>query len=501
MTVPYEVEAEIRRLAHVEGWPRGTIATQLGVHHEVVERVLDAETVVPKERPPRPSKLDPYKPFLLRKLDEHPTLRATRLHTMIKKRGFQGSVKIVRRYVATVRPRARSTAYLECERLPGEQAQIDWGKVGVLAVPGGARVLWVFLMTLAYSRYRYAELVFELGVESLRRSLWRAVTFFGGTTREWLFDNTKAVVIERFGSAKRLQKDLHEFASALHVMPKLCAPRRPEHKGGVERGIRDLKEGHFAGEKVRSIESGNRDLLAYIDEVVCARMHPRQPTRTVREVWEEERPKLLPLPTHMPSADLVTPVSVDKLANVRLATNRYSVPPKYASGTLTLVADDAVVRLIDGTSEVARHARSWGKHQRIEDPAHRRALVEERAAANAAPVREQLFVEVPELRVIFERAVERGRNVGAMTSRIKTLRGLYGVEILREATRVMCEQGTHDPGALSLLCEEARRRRNRPIPLPLPLPSRVIDRDVGSHDLASYDNESDEGDVDREVSS
>ncbi|MBK6463029.1 MAG: IS21 family transposase [Myxococcales bacterium] len=492
MTISQEVEAEIRRLAHAEGWPRGTIATQLGVHHEVVERVLDADTVTPKERPPRASKLDPYKPFLLRKLDEHPTLRATRLHTMLKKRGFPGSVKIVRRYVATVRPRARSAAYLECERLPGEQAQIDWGKVGVLAVPGGERALWVFLMTLAYSRYRYAELVFELGVESLRRSLWRAVTFFGGTPREWLFDNTKAVVVERFGSAKRLQKDLHEFASAFHVMPRLCAPRRPEHKGGVERGIRDLKEGHFAGEKVRSIESGNRDLLAYIDEVVCARRHPRQPTRTVREVWEEERQRLLPLPTHMPSADLVTPVAVDKLANIHLATNRYSVPSSYAGGTLTLFADDALVRLVDGRSEVARHARSWGKHQRIEDLSHRRALVEERAAANAAPVREQLFVDVPELRIIFERAVDRGRNVGAMTARIKTLRELYGIETLREATRVMCDHGTHDPGALSLLCEEARRRRNMPIPLPLPLPSGVVDRDVDSHDLASYDPDASE---------
>jgi transposase len=489
MTVSREVEAEIRRLAHAEGWPRGTIATQLGVHHEVVDRVLDAETMVPKERPPRPSKLDAYKPFILRTLDEHPTLRATRIFRMVRQRGFKGSVRSVRRYVATVRPRPRTKAYLECERLPGEQAQIDWGKVGTLVVPGGVRVLWVFLMTLAYSRYRYAELVLELGVESLRRSLWRAVSFFGGTPREWLFDNTKAVVVERFGNAKRLQKDLHDFASAFHVMPKLCRPFTPTDKGGVERGIRDLKEGHFAGQKIRNLERGNQDLLAYIDEVVCERKHPRQPTRTVREVWEEERSKLLPLPAHPPSADLVIPASVDKMANVRLATNRYSAPSKYAGGTLTLVADDDVVRLVDGAVEVAHHARSWGRHQRIEDLSHRRALVDERRAANAAPVREQLFVDIPELRVIFERAVERGRNVGAMTSRIKTLRELYGVELLREAVRLMVDHGTHDPGALALLCEQVRRRRNVPVPLPLPLPSRVVDRDVGSHDLRSYDRD------------
>jgi hypothetical protein len=313
--------------------------------------------------------------------------------------------------------------------------------------------------------------------------------FFGGTPREWLFDNTKSVVIESFGSAKRLQKDLHDFASAFHVLPRLCRPFKPTDKGSVERGIRDLKEGHFAGQRITSIKRGNEDLLAYIQEVVLERRHPRHPILRVREAWYEERSRLLPLPEHLPSADLVTPVHVDKMANVRLSTNRYSVPPAYASSILTLVADDDVVRLMDGNVEVARHPRSWGRHQRIEDPAHRRALLDERRGANAAPVREQLFVELPELRVLFERAVERGRNVGAMTARIKTLRGLYDLEILHEAVHIMVEQGTHDPGALALLCEQGRRRRNMPVPLPLPLPSRLVDHDVTSHDLSSYDRD------------
>lgn len=487
MTVPREVEAEIQRLAHAEGWPVGTIASELGVHRDVVRRVLDPDSAGDKERPPRPSKLDAYKPFILRTLDKHPRLRATRVFHMLRRRGFQGSVKIVRRYVAEVRPRPRVEAHLMCERLPGEQAQIDWGKVGTLVVPGGTRVLWVFLITLAYSRYRYAELVLELGVESLRRSLLRAVCFFGGTPREWLFDNTKAVVVERFGDTKRFQRDLLDFAAALHVKLRLCRPRRPTDKGGVERGIRDLKEAFFAARTIQRIERGNRDLVHFIHETVCARKHPRQPTRTVRDVWEEERTKLLPLPANLPSVDLVTPVRVDKTASVRLATNLYSVPAKYAGGGLTLVADDDVVRLLDGTVEVARHARSWGRHQRIEDLEHRRLLIEERRAAGAAPVRDQLFVETPELKILFERCVERGRNVGAMTSRTKKLRELYGAELFQEAVREMCAHETHDPGALALLCEQARRRQNLPVPMALPLPSHVIDEVVPSHDLASYD--------------
>ena len=487
MTISRAVAAEINRLALAEGWLPGTIASELHVHHSVVERVLDAEHGEAMECAPRPSKLDEYKPFILRTLDKHPRLRATRLFHMIRKRGFKGGVKIVRCYVATVRPRPHADAYLVCERLPGEQAQIDWGKVGTLKVPGGTRALWVFLMTLPYSRYRYAELVLDLGVESLRRSLLRAVLFFGGTPREWLFDNTKAVIIERFGDAKHFQRDLLEFAAAMLVMPRLCRPRKPTDKGGVERGIRDLKEGHFAARTITTIERGNRELLEYIDEVVCERKHPTQPTRTVREVWEEERTKLLPLPSHLPSADFITPVSVDKTASVRLATNRYSVPPEYAQRVLTLVADDDVVRVLDGPNEIARHARSRGRHQRIDDPAHRRELMEQRRAANAAPVRDHLLVEIPELAVLLERWVERGRNVGAMTARTKKLRDLYGPELLRNAVVEMCSNGTHDPGALGLLCEQARRRLSLPMPLLLELPAHVVDIVVPSHDLASYD--------------
>lgn len=489
MTVSREVEAEILRLSHAEGWVAGTIAAELGVHHDVVERVLDAQHAAPRARAVPVSGLDPYKPFLLETLAKHPRLRATRLHRMIRARGFEGGARSVRRYVKTVRPRLRSDAYLVCERLPGEQAQIDWGQVGFLSVPGGRRVLWVFLMTLAYSRYRYAELVLDLGVESLRRSLGRAVLFFGGTPREWLFDNTKAVVIERFQDARRLQRDLLDFAAALHVMPRLCRPRKPTDKGGVERGIRDLKEAHFAARTIVSIDRGNQDLLAFLDEVVAERRHPAQPGKTVREVWEEERTKLLPLPAHLPSTDLITPVAVDKTASVRFATNFYSVPATYAGTTLVLEADDDVVRVLDGTKEVARHARSHGRHQRVDDLEHRRDLVAERRAANAAPVRAHLLTEIPALRVICERWVVHGRNVGAMTARTKKLRDLYGADLLREAVDAMVSHGTHDPGALGLLCEQARRRRNLPVPLPLVMPARAVDVDVISPALSTFDHD------------
>ncbi len=53
----------------------------------------------------------------------------------------------------------------------------------------------VFVMVLSYSRALWAELVFDLSIHSLRRSLIRAADHFGGCPRTWLFDNPKTVVL------------------------------------------------------------------------------------------------------------------------------------------------------------------------------------------------------------------------------------------------------------------------------------------------------------------
>ena len=384
MTIDIAKEHEIRRLHDVEKWKRGTIVAELGVHADVVDRALVLA--------PRPSLVDPYEPFIDETLKAHPRLRATRLFDMIRMRGYDGGIAILRRHVAEVRPVPRGEVYLRAERLIGEQAQVDWAHVGSQAVTGGTRPLWVFVMVLAYSRAMWAELVFDLTVESLRRSLVRAARFFDGVTRQWLFDNPKTVVLARHGDAVRYHPGLLEIAGALRVQPRLCRPRRPTDKGGVERANRYLHDRFFAARTITSIEDGNRQLLDFIRDIADVRPHPRFRDRTVAEVFAEEKERLLALPASLPETDLVAPASVDTTAFVRFGTNLYSVPPRYARATVTLVASDREVRILDGADVVARHERSWGKHQRVEDPEHRVADEEGNARRDEAarPIRLEL---------------------------------------------------------------------------------------------------------------
>lgn len=487
MTIEPGKEYEIQRLRDVEHWKRGTIAAELGVHPDVVDRVLDRGVERVLIHVPRPRLVDPYRPFVAETLKAHPRLRATRLFDMLRDRGYEGGIACLRRHVAEVRPVPRGEVYLRIESLAGEQAQVDWAHVGSLGVMGGQRQLWVFVMVLGYSRAMWGELVFDLTVESLRRSLVRAAEYFQGVTRQWLFDNPKTVVLARHGDAVRYHPLLLEVAGALRVQPRLCRPRKPTDKGKVERANRFLHDRFFAARTITSLDDGNRQLLTFIRDIANTRPHPRFRDRTVAEVFAEEQGRLLALPAVLPETDLVVPATADTTAFVRFGTNAYSVPPRYARRTVTLAASDTEVRLLDGAEVIARHERSWGKHQRIEDHAHRAELLEQKRAGRASKTKDRLLSEIAGIDALYTRWVEVGRNIGLMTARTGKLLELYGADVLAKAVAAVLERGLHDPGALALRCEEARRAAQAPIPIALELGAHVHDRNVTQHDLAGYD--------------
>lgn len=489
MTILKEREADVRRLYYAEHWKVGTIASELGIHHDAVERVLGLQDKHARARAPQDTLLDPYKVLLQQHLERHPRLRATRLFDMIEDRGYEGSERAVRRFVATIRPKPTKEVFLSLHTLPGEQAQVDWGHVGSMQVDGGKRALWVFVMVLAYSRAIWAEIVLDLSVHSLLRSLLRAVTFFEGAPRNFLFDNPKIVVLERHGAAIRFHPQLLSLCSALCVSPRLCAVRKPQQKGGVERAVRYLKERFFAARRISSLARGNEELLTFLTTKAMSRAHPRLAGRTVASVSSDERGSLLKLPSTLPATDQILPVAVDKTAFIRFDTNRYSVPPAaVTTGTLTLVADDAAIRLLDKDVEVARHERAWGRNQRIEKPEHRAALLAMKRGAAACKGRDRLRAEIPDMDSLLERWVDDGRNVGNMTARTLSLLDLYGAPVVAAAVADLRARGIADIGALALACERLRKDRGQLVPIPMTLGEHVQDRDVLPHDLGGYDD-------------
>ena len=482
-----EREATIRRLFFAEHWKVGTISTQLGVHRDVVRRVAGLDSphrVVPM---PAPTRVGPFESFIAQTLQQYPRLRATRLFDMVQARGYTGSVRTLREYVATVRPAPTREVFLTSEMLPGEQAQVDWAQVGMRPVPGGQRALWVFVMVLAYSRMLWLEFVWDLTVASLRRSLIRAHTFFGGSPRRWLFDNARTVVVERQGRAVRFHPTLLELAGALHVEPSLCTPYAPQQKGRVERAVRFVRERLLDGRTILDVDAGNAAAEPFLHTIAPARTHPTRRDQTVAQVFAQEKERLLVLPDPMPSLAQVVPVVADATASVRFDTNTYSVAPEAAASPLALTADDRVVRVHQGEREVARHVRCWGRGQRLEDPAHRQAIVALKRGAADLKGRDRLRVEVPAVEALLVRWAEDGRNLGNAVGRTIQRLDHYGAEAMRAAVADAVARGLRDPAALETLCQRHRSGAERATKLTPRFGAHVVDRDVLPHDLGSYD--------------
>src|SRR4051812_29228678 len=113
MTVSLATEAEIRRLFFAEHWKRGTIAAQLALHADIVERVIGHLGPQPKQAPPCvPAPIERFVGFLDETLARYPRLVGTRLYDMLRERGYDGSLRTLRKHLRRVRPMPKSEAFL-----------------------------------------------------------------------------------------------------------------------------------------------------------------------------------------------------------------------------------------------------------------------------------------------------------------------------------------------------------------------------------------------------
>src|SRR5262252_3695645 len=184
--IPPETRVQIRRYFYAEHWKLGTIAQNLNVHPDTVRRAIEVERFQHAE-PLRPSLLDPYLPFVRQVLEQHPRLRATRIHQMIRDRGYAGSVEQLRRVVARLRPQPHE-AFLRLQTFPAEQGQVDWAYFGSVMVGRAKRQLSCFVITLSWSRALYLEFFFDQTTENFLRGHVRAFQDWSGAPRVILYD-------------------------------------------------------------------------------------------------------------------------------------------------------------------------------------------------------------------------------------------------------------------------------------------------------------------------
>ena len=319
--------AEIRRLYYGEHWKIGTIAAQLGLHRETVRTAVEHESGGVRRGVCRPSALDPYLPFIRDTLARYPRLRATRIHEMVRQRGYPGSVIQVRRLVKRLRPETTRAVYRRVVTLAGESAQVDWGSFGKVRIGHGTRAVSGFVMVLGYSRALAALFTLDQTLESFLRGHVDAFEALGGVARNLVYDNLRSAVLDRRGTAVQFHPRLLDLAGHYHFAPRPCTPGRGNEKGKIERQIQYLRHAFFAARPFRDLDDLNAQFRRWRDDVAHRRRHPELPDRTVADVWADEKPRLLPLPAHRFETELVRVVRSGKTPYVRFDRNLYSDPP------------------------------------------------------------------------------------------------------------------------------------------------------------------------------
>ena len=483
-----ELRAHVVRLHVVEKWNIYSIAKQLGIHHATVRRTLFTEGVPDAVRL-RPSKTDPFVPFVTQTLTRYPDITAARVLRMIQERGYCGGPSHIRQLVGRLRPRQPAEAFLRRATLPGEEAQVDWASFGKLACGRATRNLSAFVMVLSYSRMLYVHFFIGQTQSLFLQGHQRAFEFFGGVPKVLLYDNLKSAVLERIGDGIRFHPTLWSFAQHYNFQPMPVGVRRGNEKGRVERTIRYLRTAFFPARKFTDLADLNAQAQIFCEKEASQRRNPEDQTMSVRIAWELERPRLSVIPASPFASEERVEARARKTPYVRFDKNDYSIPHTAVRRMLTIFATHQQVRVMQDSTELVVHERSYDQGITIENPAHIEALRTEKRLARE-PVRlRHLTTAAPAAEAFLKRIGAKGGAMGASLLRMERMLDLFGPAALQVAL-VDAEKipvaTIHD---VHMLLDQRDRQLSTPPPTGIHLPhdSPLRALSVTPHSLASYD--------------
>jgi transposase len=362
---------------HRQGLKVAAIARQLGLDRKTVRKYIARGLEPPAygPRPPRPSAVSAFVPYLRARLAAYPGLTAVRLWRELRERGFDGGYTAVKRAVRDIRPPVPTVFEQRFETPPGEQAQVDLARFEVVFTdePTTKRIVWLFSMVLGHSRFLFARFVARQDLQTVLRCHIGAFEAFGGATREILYDRMKTAVIGEDADRRVVYNGaLVDLARHYGFQPRACRPYRAKTKGKVERPFRYIREDFFLGRSFRNLGDLNAQLRHWLDTVANARVHATT-RRVVSEAFAEERAALKPLPLAPYRAVLKLERRVTHEGTVSVAGNCYSIPDTARRRVVDVhvLADE--IQVYEDGALIASHAPVEGRGQRVIAPGHRKA--------------------------------------------------------------------------------------------------------------------------------
>ncbi len=221
--------------------------------------------------------------------------------------------------------------------------------------------------------------------------------------------------------------------------------------------------------------------------VSADRRCPENRDLSVREAFLQEQPSLLALPDNPFDSRERVAVIARKTPYVRFDLNDYSIPHQQVQKPLTVTADLARVRILDGAEVIAEHERSFDKGQQVEDEGHINALWLAKTQVRLHRGQDRLNAASDHVPALLQQSIERGHVLKTTVRLLNQLLDDYGRAELHCALEEALKQRSPYPQAVQQILERRREEQNKPPPLAVALPEKVRQYSVKSASLSDYD--------------
>jgi len=365
---------KLKQIANSLGFSKNTVkrivrqAEDLGLSLEdTTDKVEEISATMSVERYKQKAPID-NSTTILKEFDERiknwlkeDSMTVKQISRLIQKTGIELSYSSVVRYV-NANFLNQKTYCIPITTLEGEEAQVDYGFVGLMFDPISNKMkkAQAFIMTLSYSRYRYVEFVFKQDIATWVQCHINAFNFFGGVPKAIILDNLKSGVIDADIYDPTINKNYAELERFYNFIADPAKVRTPEHKGRVERTVLIVKQQLIAGMVYKDINEANRYAKDW-----CKNINANHITRTTGEspaaMFEREREFLLKLPSKVFDIAEWAKAKVHKDHHIVFRNNFYSVPTKYIDSEVWVKGGLRIVEIYQDNQLIKSHVRLEGK--------------------------------------------------------------------------------------------------------------------------------------------
>jgi len=301
-------------------------------------------------------------------------------------------------------------------------------------------------------------------------------------------DNLKSAVIRRLtGEAPVFNARYLDFSKHYGFKIKACAVGKGNEKGRVENAVGYVKKNFLGGLDLPDFSAVNPGARQWLDEVANVRVHGTTKKRPV-DLLGAERPSMQALPSEVYNIATIRPVRATKMFRVVLDTNKYSVPHEYAGSQLNMHAWPDRLCIYSAGKLIARHNRSYDRHQDMEDPDHPKALLQQRRKAEDQRLYMSFLKLSPKAEEYYNELAKRRMNPKHHVRKIVGLSEIYSADEMRRAIDDAFAFQAFSSEYIANILEQRKNITKEPGALHLTRRQDLLDLDMPEADLSIYEN-------------